>query len=110
MDEAPTQQLCKLLLGAHLSSEKSETGQGTVESGVSRYVFPREKWSLNLREKANNFEIPGGFQISKFKLHLYALGNLLPFIYSLYFSTFCLAKWLLLLLCGANNNKFSLPL
>lgn len=44
-------------------------------------VFSGEKWSLNLREKANNFEIPGGFQISKFKLHLYALEIVLPSTY-----------------------------
>lgn len=48
--------------------------------------FCGEKWSLNLREKANNFEIPRGFQISKFKLHLYAFEKIccllfIPYIF-----------------------------
>lgn len=66
-----------------------------------------EKWSLNLREKANNFEIPGGFQISKFKLHLYAFGK----ICCLLFIPYIFLRFVSPSGCGGsnrqhNNNKF----
>lgn len=79
----------------------------TCLMGWGYVFFGREKWSLNLREKANNFEIPGGFQISKFKLHLYAFGK----ICYLLFIPYIFLRFVSPSGCGGsnrqhNNNKF----